>query len=87
MTARKGTFGHGMGTCGGWELTAQMLSSEEMTIPPTPLSETELNPEIARVHRNFVFENPVALPKGYAGKLSMGVGGINSCVICRPWSD
>ena len=24
-------------------------------------------------------------PRGYSGKLSMGVGGINSCVISRPW--
>jgi hypothetical protein len=22
---------------------------------------------------------------GYSGKLSMGIGGINSCVISRPW--
>jgi len=22
---------------------------------------------------------------GYTGKLSMGVGGINACVISRPW--
>ncbi|MEC9477308.1 MAG: beta-ketoacyl synthase N-terminal-like domain-containing protein [Planctomycetota bacterium] len=86
MTARKGTFGHGMGTCGGWELTAQMLAAEQMSIPPTPLTEAELNPEISRVHNNFVFDNPVPLEKGYAGKLSMGVGGINSCIICRPWS-
>src|SRR5690606_19799479 len=25
ISARKGTFGHGMGVCGGWELTAQYL--------------------------------------------------------------
>ena len=24
---------------------------------------------------------------GYSGKLSMGIGGINSCVISRPWPD
>ena len=87
MSARKGTFGHGMGTCGGWELTAQMLSCDEMAIPPTSLQEHELNSEIARIHGNFVFDKPVPLPRGYAGKLSMGVGGINSCIICRPWSS
>ena len=27
VTARKGTFGHGMGAGGGWELTAQYLAS------------------------------------------------------------
>ncbi len=87
MTARKGTFGHGMGTCGGWELTAQMLASESSSVPPTDLTEPELNQEIARVHDNFVGDTPSPLPAGYAGKLSMGVGGINACVISRPWSE
>ena len=87
MTARKGTFGHGMGSCGGWELTAQMFSGEEGMVPPTDLGDQELNPEIARVHGNFVGDTASPLPEGYAGKLSMGVGGINACVISRPWSD
>ena len=26
-------------------------------------------------------------PIGYGGKLSMGIGGINSCVISRPWEE
>ena len=52
---------------------------------PTPLSEGELNKEIGRVHERYVFDSPVASPQGCAGKLSMGVGGINACVISRPW--
>jgi hypothetical protein len=33
----------------------------------------------------FVQEAGCEAPAGYSGKLSMGVGGINSCVISRPW--
>ncbi|QQR75846.1 MAG: beta-ketoacyl synthase [Holophagales bacterium] len=86
ITARKGTFGHGMGAGGGWELTAQFLGYEKGRIFPTPLAETELHPEIGRVHDRFVFNAGCAAPAGAAGKLSMGVGGINACVISRPWS-
>jgi 3-oxoacyl-(acyl-carrier-protein) synthase len=87
VTARKGTFGHGMGASGGWELTAQYLGYERGVIFPTPLARTELNPEIARVHERFAFNEGCPVPPGAAGKLSMGVGGINACVISRPLSD
>ncbi len=50
VTARKGTFGHGMGAGGGWELTAQYLGYARGKVFPTPLTEAELNPEIGRVH-------------------------------------
>jgi 3-oxoacyl-(acyl-carrier-protein) synthase len=85
VTARKGTFGHGMGAAGGRELTAQYLGYERGSIFPTPLACAELNPEIAGVHRRFVFDRAEPAPPGAAGKLSMGVGGINACVISRPW--
>jgi len=87
VTARKGTFGHGMGASGGWELTAQYLGYQRGVIFPTPLARTELNPEIARVHERFAFNEGCPVPKGAAGKLSMGVGGINACVISRPYGD
>ncbi len=87
VTARKGTFGHGMGASGGWELTAQYLGYQKGVIFPTPLARTELNPEIARVHERFAFNEGCPVPEGAAGKLSMGVGGINACVISRPWAD
>lgn len=87
VTARKGTFGHGMGASGGWELTAQYLSYQRGVIFPTPLARAELNPEIARVHERFAFDTGCPAPAGAAGKLSMGVGGINACVISRPLSD
>ncbi|HSN87582.1 MAG TPA: beta-ketoacyl synthase, partial [Thermoanaerobaculia bacterium] len=85
VTARKGTFGHGMSAGGGWELTAQYLGYERGTLYPTPLVRQELNAEIAGVHDLYVFDEPCAAPMGPAGKLSMGIGGINACVISRPW--
>jgi len=85
VTARKGTFGHGMSGGGGWELTAQYLGYERGKLFPTPLSAEDLHPEIARLHDLFVFDRAVAAPEGVAGKLSMGIGGINACVLSRPW--
>ena len=85
ITARKGTFGHGMGVAGGWELTAQYLGLQDGKIFPTPLESSELNDEIARLHHRFTFDDAVPLPGSVVGKLSMGVGGINACVLSRPW--
>jgi len=86
VTARKGIFGHGMGASGGWELTAQYLGFERGHLFPTPAAASELNAEIAHVHTNFVFDQACPPPRGWAGKLSMGVGGINACVLSRPWA-
>jgi len=85
VTARKGTFGHGMSAGGGWELTAQYLGYERGRLYPTPLTEGELNREIAGRHQLFVFDRPCEAPPGLAGKLSMGIGGVNACVISRHW--
>jgi 3-oxoacyl-[acyl-carrier-protein] synthase II len=85
VTARKGTFGHGMSAGGGWELTAQYLGYERGRLHPTPLAEDELNRVIAERHKLFVFDRACEVPAGPAGKLSMGIGGINACVISRPW--
>lgn len=84
VTARKGTFGHGMGAGGGWELTAQYLGFQEGVVHPTPLSHEELNAEIAGVHGSWVYREGCEAPRAPMGKLSMGVGGINACVISRP---
>jgi 3-oxoacyl-(acyl-carrier-protein) synthase len=85
VTARKGIFGHGMGASGGWELTAQYLGYEHGELYPTPAAESELNAQIAGIHRRFVFDQSCPAPAGWAGKLSMGVGGVNACVLSRPW--
>jgi 3-oxoacyl-(acyl-carrier-protein) synthase len=85
VTARKGTFGHGMGVGGGWELTAQYLGYERGTLFPTPLQPGEVHDSIQKLGQNLVFDRPIEFPRRPVGKLSMGVGGINACVISRPW--
>ena len=84
ITARKGTFGHGMSAGGGWELTAQYLGAEDGVIYATPLGAGELNQAIAGIHGAFVQDVSCPLPAGVSGKLSMGVGGVNACVLSRP---
>lgn len=84
VTARKGTFGHGMSAGGGWELTAQYMGFARGSLFPTPLRTDELNPSISGLHEHFVLDDGCAAG-GLAGKLSMGIGGINACVISRPW--
>jgi 3-oxoacyl-[acyl-carrier-protein] synthase II len=86
VTARKGTFGHGMGVGGGWELTAQYLGLAEGLLYPTVLSKNEPNPSIAELGQHLVFDAAEPTEGGPAGKLSMGVGGINACVISRPFA-
>jgi 3-oxoacyl-[acyl-carrier-protein] synthase II len=86
FTARKGTFGHGMSVGGGWELTAQHLGMVRGRLYPVALTEGELHADVAVHSAKFVqLEGCDVNPQGYTGKLSMGIGGINSCVISRPW--
>jgi 3-oxoacyl-(acyl-carrier-protein) synthase len=87
FTARKGTFGHGMSVGGGWELTAQHLGMAKGKLFPMPLTEGELHADVKVHSSNFVDRQGRSVPAGYSGKLSMGVGGINSCVISRPWDE
>ena len=87
ITARKGTFGHGMSAGGGWELTAQYLAHQLGAVPPTSLSRDELHEAIGQLHGNHVFDEEQPVPQGPEGKLSMGIGGINACVLSRPFAD
>ena len=87
FTARKGTFGHGMSVGGGWELTAQHIGVARGKLYPMPLTEGELHADVKVHSARFVQTEGADVEPGYSGKLSMGVGGINSCVISRPWSD
>lgn len=86
LSARKGSFGHGMGAGGGWELTAQYLAQSSGRQFPTTITWDELHPEIRKLHAQFVLREPgdsaAASP---VGKLSMGIGGLNACVISRPY--
>jgi 3-oxoacyl-[acyl-carrier-protein] synthase II len=85
FTARKGTFGHGMSVGGAWELTAQHLGMSKGRLYPMALTEGELHADVKIQDAKFVSSDGCAVDRGYSGKLSMGVGGINSCVISRPW--
>jgi len=87
VTARKGIFGHGMAASGGWELTAQYLGLMNGRLDPTPLSEDAVNPAIHETPYEYVYKAARDAPEGLAGKLSMGIGGINACVVSRRWED
>jgi len=52
---------------------------------PMTLTEGELHADVQVQQAKFVQAQGCAVESGYSGKLSMGVGGINSCVISRPW--
>jgi len=60
------------------------LGYEQGQLFPTPLKADELNANIRQVHDQFVFDTGCEVAPGLAGKLSMGIGGINACVISRP---
>jgi len=87
VTARKGTFGHGMSAGSGWELTAQYMGYEQGQLFPTALAAEDLNQSIAGIHNCFVFDRAQQFPGKAGGKLSMGIGGINACVVSRPWQN
>jgi len=87
LTARKGTFGHGMAVGGGWELTAQHLGLVAGKLYPTPLKQEQIHRGIAEAPYRYVLDTASPAPSGLAGKLSMGIGGINACVISRPWEN
>lgn len=86
VSARKGTFGHGMSVGGGWELTAQYLGAARGKLHRTNLTASELHPSLAEMGQTLVLDEGVEIADGPVGKLSMGVGGINACVVSRPWS-
>ena len=87
VTARKGAFGHGMSASGGWELTAQYLGLAKGRLEPTPLTADAINPAIEETPYEFVYGTAREAPAGLAGKLSMGIGGVNACVISRRWDE
>ena len=87
FTARKGTFGHGMSVCGGWELTAQHMGMVRGSILPVNLKKEELHPQIGSRTDSIVDSEGAPVAGTYSGKINMGVGGINACTICRKWDE
>ena len=43
--------------------------------------------EIAALRDAFVLRSGAEFPPGMAGKMSIGIGGINACVLSRPWAE
>ncbi|MCB1050127.1 MAG: beta-ketoacyl synthase [Acidobacteria bacterium] len=87
FTARKGSFGHGMSACGGWELTAQHLGVVRGELFPVNTQAEEIHPEVSAQQTAMVLNQATPYTGAYSGKINMGVGGINACVICRKWSE
>ncbi len=85
ITARKGTFGHGMSVCGGWELTAQHLGFSKGELLPVNLAGDEVHDQIRPYYHRLVQDASKPAEGDVAGKINMGVGGINACAICRRW--
>jgi len=85
FSARKGTFGHGMSVGGGWELTAQHLGMTKGKLYPVSIVDEDLHADVRIRNAKFVDASGCSLTQGLGGKLSMGIGGINSCVISRAW--
>lgn len=90
ITARKGIFGHGMSTCGGWEATAQVFALKKegthITVPGSGIPSEKVHASITALGWNVATDAPVTVeaPDGLlCGKLSMGIGGISSCLITR----
>lgn len=63
----------------------QRLGMARGKLFPIPLTEGELHADVKVHSAKFVQMDGCDVTRGYSGKLSMGIGGINSCVISRPW--
>ena len=91
ISARKGIFGHGMAASGAWELTAQLLGCRRrkkntFEVSSTGIQKAKVNPKIANLKRKIIYDKTIATldtNSPICGKLSMGIGGISSCVVAR----
>jgi surfactin synthase thioesterase subunit len=92
ISARKGLFGHAMGTAGGLELTAQLLgpkveSSDTFWIPGCGIPSADVHPSFLSLGHQLILDKPRNISTNgkplLCGKLSMGIGGISSCVLAQ----
>jgi len=99
ITARKGIFGHGMSVAAGWELTAQAVCTtyqshnKSFRLAPTGIDKDRVHECIVRLKKNIVCNEAVEVQSRQKdgsiiqGKLSMGIGGVSSCVILKVLPD
>ncbi len=87
FTARKGGFGHGMSVCGGWELTAQHMGAARGKIYPVNMTTDELHEAIKPLSDLLVDNQTREFQGRYAGKINMGVGGVNACIISKLYGE
>jgi 3-oxoacyl-[acyl-carrier-protein] synthase II len=89
VTARKGLFGHGMSSCGGWEATAQTLGLKKLNAAgrfAVQGSGIEFTHKGLKSELNLGTnkELEIIAPQGaICVKLNMGIGGITSCLVTR----
>lgn len=81
FTARKGQFGHGMGVAGGWELTMMALSLMQGRAFATGIDEARIHRAIAERAQGALVTTEREFTGKHAVKVSLGVGGITSCVV------
>ncbi len=81
FTARKGQFGHGMGVAGGWELTMMALSLMQGRAFATGIDEARIHPAIGERAPGSLVTKEREISAKHAVKVSLGVGGITSCVV------
>jgi len=87
FTARKGSFGHGMSVCGGWELTAQHMGLAKGKIYPVDLAYEEIHEAFQLYRDTLITQEDREFEGDYAGKINMGVGGVNACIISKSWDS
>ncbi|MDY7225705.1 hypothetical protein [Hyalangium rubrum] len=53
--------------------------------PPQSGATRRFELKIGKAHSLFAYDREVPTPRDVAGKLSMGVGGLNACVLSHVW--
>jgi hypothetical protein len=74
-----------MSVSGGWELTAQHLGFSKGELLPVNLGSAEIHEKIRPYYQRLVQDEARPTEGDVAGKINMGVGGINACTICKRW--
>ena len=68
-------------------MTAQHIGFAKGVLHPVDLEEDEIHPQMRPYGGALVRDEREELAGRVAGKMNMGVGGVNACVISRLWDD